>query len=255
MSERFIYDERTSRLFAPDGRFLKRIHCPKAKDWNQLIADDPHDRSRGCEACGHRVLNLDVAPAEAVLRAFGPGEPVSPCVYASAAGGRVVFLRDRRRLPRTAEQRVDSTGSLRIRTARSVAAINRAAGMGYWPDVRWVVPKTKVLKSKWAVGQHPQTGHVTVTGDYRSGFPEGVHQQTPFRYFYPYYQRSPIAAYLLPPGVADGTRVVVIDPIEDRVGGRWNQGDAWRATHLPGRIQGRTVVLEAKGPEPVEVVG
>ena len=51
MNERFVYEERTSALYAPDGRFLKRALCPKAKTWNQLLSDDPGDRMRGCTAC------------------------------------------------------------------------------------------------------------------------------------------------------------------------------------------------------------
>lgn len=255
MADRLIYDERTSRLFAPDGRFLKRVHCPKARQWNQLLADDLADRSRGCDACSHRVLNLDVTPVDAVLRAFARRDDATPCVHASAAAGRVVFLRDPRRLPPSSEPRIDADGRLQIRTARSVATINRAAGTGYWPDLRWVAPKTRLLKTKWAIGQHPETGQIEVIGDYRASVPDGMEKQGPFRYFYPYHQRSPIAAYLIPPSAGDGTAVVVIDPIEDRVGGRWNQGNVWRATHVPGRIAGRTVVLDVNAPEVIEVIG
>ena len=51
----FIYEEDSSKLYDPDGRLIKKIHCPKAKKWNQLIVDDGEDRWRGCDACQNKV--------------------------------------------------------------------------------------------------------------------------------------------------------------------------------------------------------
>ena len=35
-NKRFVYDEKTSSLYAPDGTYLKKVFCPKALNWNQL---------------------------------------------------------------------------------------------------------------------------------------------------------------------------------------------------------------------------
>jgi len=241
MADKFIYDEKSSRLFAPDGRYLKRVHCPKAAQWNQLVADDPADRSRGCDQCGHRVLNLDVLPRDEVLAAFDGHD--APCVFASSSSNRVVVLRDRHALPPPTRARVEADGRTAIRTARSVAGINRAARMGYWPDVRVVEYDTTRLKSKFAIGQHAQTGEIELLGDYRGGFDDGVRQVHSFHDYYPYFRRLPIAAYLLPRHLIEGASLLVLDPIEDIVGVTWNQGSVYRATRVPGVLKGRRVEL------------
>jgi hypothetical protein len=134
-----------------------------------LLADDADDRSRGCDDCGHRVLNLDVLPVAAVLQAFDDrAHWFKPCVHASAAAGRVLFLRDARAVPPATTSGVDGDGRVPIRTARSLATINRAAGMGYWPDVRWLQPKTELLEHKRQPWQHAITGRVTAAGDFRA---------------------------------------------------------------------------------------
>ena len=92
--KRFIFDQESSRLFAPDGRFLKIVYCDKGVDSNQLIADDPSDRSRGCKECGDRVLNIDQLSVDEVLAKFeSPNRGLPPCVMASRMSDKVVFLR------------------------------------------------------------------------------------------------------------------------------------------------------------------
>ena len=59
MNKRFIYDEKTSSLYAPDGTLLKKVFCPKAKRWNQLQIEEGEERWRGCQACGEKVIDLD----------------------------------------------------------------------------------------------------------------------------------------------------------------------------------------------------
>ncbi len=94
MNKKFIYEEKTSRLYAPDGTYLKTLSCPKAIDWNQLIMDDPLDRSRGCNQCGERVLNLDTMPTEDVLAAFDAVHifDFKPCVATSRKSDKVIFV-------------------------------------------------------------------------------------------------------------------------------------------------------------------
>jgi hypothetical protein len=260
MNNRFIYDENTSRLYAPDGRFLKRVFCPKAKTWNQLVADDPGERMRGCADCRERVLNLDVvAVADALSQLGRRGDRT--CVHASEAADRVIFLRAEAAPPPIAAALNRSADGLVIRTARGVKDINRAATLGYWPDVRLIEFDTESVRSKFQLIQHTGSGRVEVRGDYRAALCQpsdpvddlsgGVRvsgrwsEVIPFTDYYPNYQGGlPIAAYLIPPDIPEGSEVLVEDPIEDIVGQRWNQGSAYRATRVQGYIRNRRVVIE-----------
>ncbi|WP_407276347.1 hypothetical protein [Halothiobacillus sp. DCM-1] len=239
---RFIYDEKTNALYAPDGRFLKHIYCPKALHWNQLLVTDAEDRSRHCSQCKGTVLNLDALSVEEAIsklekyRAFA-------CLHATAEGGNVVFLEDMNALPRPAGSVYDQDGRLIILTARTYENINRAAAMGYWPDVRWIVYDT-TLRKKLAVAQDSETGEILFLTDYRHRHHEGKQNVVlDFEWYYPHFQSIPVAAYLIPRDVADGTEVTVVDPIEDIKSGSWNQGDVFRAKNVPGRIEQGKVVL------------
>jgi hypothetical protein len=78
----------------------------------------------------------------------------------------------------------------------------------------------------------------------RGWFDEGTTKVVPFTNYYPYFQSLPIAAYLIPRDMSDGTLIVAPDPIEDIAGDSWNQGSVYRATDVPGFIRNRRVVLE-----------
>ncbi len=279
-NDKFIYEEKTSTLYAPDGRRLRQISCPKAMHWDQLKVEDGHERWRGCTQCRERVVNLDVMDVpEAVSILAKPG--FKRCVHGSADSGRVIFLRDPTAIRPATEVKVDDDGRTVIQTVRSVADINRAINLGYWPDVRFVEFDTKNLHSKVSVGQHLETGRIRLSGDYRRTFrkaddrgylerkaaleaddsdddysallrEQGERDQwvevVPFTSYYPYYDASPIAAYLIPKNLADGSSLLIEEPIEDVVGSTWNQGDAYRAGSIPGKLEGRRVVLGKKEP-------
>jgi hypothetical protein len=112
---------------------------------------------------------------------------------------------------------------------------------------------TSEICSKIRVDQDPVTGEVEMAGDYRhkplkvqsaDGSSYEYEELIPFTQYYAYYQSSPIAAYLIPKDMADGTEVMVADPIEDHVGQSWNQGQTYRATFVPGFVEGRRVRLK-----------
>ena len=305
MKPKFIYDVKTSRLFDIDGTYIKTLFCPKAKHWNQLIADDPLDRSRGCNECGERVINLD-DPNAVISISHIPLK--QSCVYLSRNSSNirfdssnVIFLDDEDEVPELDNPDQTDNGLLIIKTARSIDAINRAAGMGYWPDVRLIeyrdknqalnesdkalldilndpksIAQTQPLQSKFSVGQSQQSGRIKLSGDFRKGFakeiaepddgyeiPNFLHRQNPeenvnpnkapaeffkeiipFTYYYPNYQRLPIAAYLIPPDINDGTKVIIEDPIEDIVGSTWNQGNVIRAYEVNGWIKDKKVIID-----------
>lgn len=293
MNDKFIYDEKTSVLYAPDGKALKQVHCPKAMQWNQLTVEDGEERWRGCTQCKERVVNLDVMDVGKAISMLAKRSS-KVCVHGSSDSGRVIFLKDLDAIRPAAEVKLDDQGRTVIQTARSATAINRAVNLGYWPDVRLVTFDTKKLSTKVSVGQHVETGRIRLSGDYRLSFrkpddPSHLERKAelaeidagagagadanadddytamlreecendqwlevvPFTSYYPYYQESPIAAYLIPNDLPDGTGLLIEDPIEDVVGTTWNQGDAYRTSAIPGKLEGRRVVLGKKEPSTV----
>jgi hypothetical protein len=64
-----------------------------------------------------------------------------------------------------------SDDPIKIQTVYGKADIARGYAMGYWPDVRIIRPDPK-MNSKITVGQHPVTGEVKYSHDYRKSFRE-----------------------------------------------------------------------------------
>ncbi len=287
MNDKFVYDEKTSMLYAPNGQPLKQVQCPKAMHWNQLRVEDGAERWRGCTQCKERVVNLDVMEVRKAVSLLAK-HGARTCVHGSSESGRVIFLKDLDAISPATEIKLDEQGRAVIRTVRSAAAIDRAVNLGYWPDVRMVSFDTKNLSSKVAVGQHVETGRIELSGDYRLIFRKADDQRhlerkaelaeidasgeadedylaalreecendkwveiVPFTSYYPHYQASPIAAYLIPRDLPDGSNLLIEDPIEDVVGAAWNQGDTYRSKAIPGKLEGRRVVLGKKEPSTV----
>jgi hypothetical protein len=98
------------------------------------------------------------------------------------------------------------------------------------------------------------TGEVVYSHDYRNSFreshddkdssTEGFKEVHPFVSYYPYHKPEPVAAYLIPKGLKNGTPVSVSDPIENVLGTTWNQGGGWKPDNVPGYIENNKVVLE-----------
>jgi len=247
-NQKFVYDEKTSSLYAPDGTFVKRLFCPKAKKWNQLIVEPGETRWRGCQECKEKVFDLDSLSVDAALgllrQRYG-----KPCVHVSEYSESVIFLKDANAVRSVTDVSGDP---LKIQTVYGKADIERGYAMGYWPDVRLIRPDPK-MNSKVSVGQNTETGEVHYSHDYRTSFrtyegdeprTDGVKELYPYFSYYPYHRREPVAAYLVPKGLPNGTRVVVDDPIENVLGTSWNQGGGWKPDNVPGYIENNKVVLE-----------
>lgn len=250
MNKRFVYDEKTSSLYAPDGRFLKVVSCPKSKHWNQLIVEDGEERWRKCEVCKENVVDLDVMEVDKAIKIIGDYWS-SACVHASSNSENVIFLKDENTVPPTNESEIDAENRLVIKTARTINDINRAASMGYMVDIRRVLHDTKKLYSIMSVGQDPETGRIEASGDLRYAFGNSdcsrlgnsrYKEVFPFFHYYPYFQPDPIAAYLIPNDTPDGTQVMIEDPIEDFVGSTHH--GVFRATNVFGFIQDMKVVID-----------
>ena len=249
VNNRFVYDEKTSTLYAPDGTFLKKLFCPKAKQWNQLLVEPNETRWRGCKECKEKVFDLDGVSVQAAMDLL-LNRWSNACVHVSEISTNVIFLKDRNAV-RPVEDASDDP--IKIQTVYGKADIARGYAMGYWPDVRIIRPDPK-MNSKITVGQHPVTGEVNYSHDYRKSFREyeddedsrtdGFKEVHPFVSYYPYHKPEPVAAYLVPKGLKNGTRVSVDDPIENIIGTTWNLGGGWKAGNIPGYIENNKVVLE-----------
>ena len=252
MSKPFVYDEKSSSLYGPDGQFIKKVFCPKAVSWNQLLADDPQDRSRGCNQCNEKIINLDAYSPESAL-AILSADPET-CVYATKSSQNVIFLKDENNPSAPCPAPESWYGNNPplvdipiIATVRSIEDIERGLRMGLWPDVRQVRYNTKEISQKMCIYQNMITGEIQWYGDYRSPSANEVgsdwKEVVPWTNFYMHYQEIPVAAYLIPKELPNNCEVLVPDPIEDYVGASWNQGEAYRATNVIGTIVNKKVVL------------
>lgn len=259
-NKRFVYDEKSSSLYAPDGTYLKKIFCPKALNWNQLTVVPGESRWKNCDTCNEKVIDLDIADVDIVVNKCRD-EQSSICIHVTSNSNNVIFLKDSNAPPIAKNLELNEDGFPIIKTVRSIDDINRAIGLGYWSDVRLIKYETEKLSSKFAIEQNRETGEIDISGDYRRGFSSINSNDSkwveiiPFHSYYQYYQEEPIAAYLIPIGMQDGTLVLVEDPIEDIVGWRWNQGNAQRANNVIGRIEDRKVVLDNSSVSITEVMG
>jgi hypothetical protein len=255
MGDFFIYDNTTSSLYGPDGQFIKKVFCPKGKKWNQLVANDPEDRSRGCEDCSERVINLDVINPTLALDIFKMDDET--CVYASLSGPNVIFLHNRKDpkariigfddLDEWDFQSTNGGDIPVIMTARTIDDINRAATEGFWPDVRLITYKDDEISELLHLGQHNTTGVICDLGNGRFSPIAGEEDQwttvIESTYFYQHYQERPVAAYLIPLDLPDGSEVLIPDPIEDFVGYDHPTGVS-KATHVKGVVRGRQVEID-----------
>ena len=249
MNTRFIYDEKTSSLYSPEGEFLKVVSCPKAKHWNQLIVDEGEKRWRTCDECHENVIDLDALDTDEAIKLV-KSRWSATCIHASRNSDKVIFLKDIDAIPDAEIFEIDAEKRIVIKTVRTIDDINRAAAMGYSLDIKRVFYETQKLHSIMSIGQDLQSGRIETSGDLRYSFRTsntGVRGKSkykeifPFFSYYPYFQPTPIAAYLIPKGTPDVTEVIIEDPIEDFVG--TTHHGKFRAKNVIGHIKDLKVVI------------
>jgi hypothetical protein len=134
-----------------------------------------------------------------------------------------------------------------IKTARNKESINEAALNGYRLIIKKVEPSSQI-RSKYSVVQHIETGEIEVIGDLRVrlDYDHDPNFETiiDWTLYYPYNFESPFAAYLIPPDLEKGERVMVEDIIEDIVAGIWNQGDAYRLESCEAIWNGEDLIIQ-----------
>lgn len=142
-----------------------------------------------------------------------------------------------------------------IKTARTEAAINKAANHGFRPLIK-KVERSEEITAKFAVYQNILTGEIEVVYDYRSFPKEGYEVVIGWTRYVPDIFPSPYAAYLIPKDIVVGERVFLEDLIEDLPGVAWNQGDCFRLKSCEAVWNGADLeILYDSGSQRMDVVG
>lgn len=241
------YSVETGNLYSKKHGMLKTVKCPLQKSWDELQRIDfdieplvirSHqytERHRYCDCCRSNVLNVDnlteseiegacIANPEICIHATLP----HPAIEVDDSG------KSNRRCPYTrTELRV-------VHTARHLTAMNDAVEQGFRPLIRPVIPDESI-GTKLIVWQD-EDGTVHTSTDLRNCNLRGK------TYWHnPYRSPLPFAAYLVPPDIEEGEMVYLVDLIEDRVGGEWNQGDSWRQNSADAIWNGETLIIQEHG--------
>jgi len=208
----YTYVEADSSLYGPDGTFLKQAYCPKAAGWNQVIVNNPEERNQGCYFCFGRITNLDTTPVDEAVQALKNDQ--YGCVCGTEKSIRVLIDKNK---PKTKCEIAD--GVVKIQTVRGQLSINRAAAIGFWPEVH-IVHFIKYERIREIdVLQNKENGFVFVEDGPRSEYK--IEQELGFdliisgALFYGDNPQESAAAYLIPKNLPAGTRVLIEDPIAD----------------------------------------
>lgn len=218
------FDPITRTLLTDDNRVIKQLQCTRnIRPWD-LVQDQRVSREHLCLACGKNVLKVDGLTDAAVLEVM-QADP-NQCLLVERRLEEVIRSAKVREaaLINEANQRA----RLRIvETARSVDAMNAACDAGLRLLVL-AVPDASHIREKMMVIQNRVTGKITLGGDYRMA-PNSDEEVLFDGLFYCTAPITfPIAAYLLPPDLALGEHVYLVDLIEHVIGSAWNQGDTYR---------------------------
>lgn len=115
-----------------------------------------------------------------------------------------------------------------IETGRCIGGINAATKNKFNASFRRLIPSAD-LYERYGVFQNKATGEIAVASDYKTYERHGeIRYDTelwdlvlPFDKYYPHHFPNPFAAYLIPPNLKTGQRVVIKDLIEDFYGGEF----------------------------------
>lgn len=114
-----------------------------------------------------------------------------------------------------------------IQTARTINAMNVAAEAGYFPLVKELKASEKLYRT-YCVFRNRKTNAIEIAeaekgyvqyGEYYEYSPDEWEMVISYAKYYPYSFPEPFAAYLVPPDITIGERVVIKDLIEDYYGG------------------------------------
>jgi hypothetical protein len=116
-----------------------------------------------------------------------------------------------------------------IKTARDLESINAGVREGFHPIVRKVEPSPEI-RNHFRLICDGETGEIIQQFDIREEYRGNAWSEVVLNWttYYPYNFPSPFAAYLIPSDLKLGQVVWLEDLIEDYVGFRGAQGEAYR---------------------------
>lgn len=246
---RYLVDARV--LMGEKHDPLKHLDCPLLKRWDELqiidigkqSAPDPHPLKRHCSSCDKDVIDITHFD-ESQVRALLQLDP-DACIHADSSSEHIEFIDygNEKDDHRSSSFEYGCQGSRLdvpiVRTARSISGINHAAAEGFWPLIKPATPSPEI-RNKLLVFQCSD-GSVLMGGDFRSSVYNEVY------WYNPYQPQIPFAAYLIPTGLAAGTRVFLPDLIEDIIGSSSNQGDNYRRRSGYATWNGEDLEIEERG--------
>ena len=259
------FDPVSKRLSTDDGQFIKELHCPLQKRWDEMEPVGDGDRVRVCGSCRKNVHNLEgMSDAEVLDRFRWEREE---CVMLRLDSPNLTIEGQ----SVAAMAALDESCPLRrIKTARGLREIEELRSPALRP---LVVPVGRGRTQTFAVWQHLKTGEVAIQGDLRCR-PDEAEVRSNGRLRpgkrrtwvqvvgwseYELGQRRgddgyPIAAYMIPSDLRPGERVFIEDIIEDVLASR-NASQGGRDYHrsAPALWTGREFRFQV--PEPSYCIG
>jgi len=142
-----------------------------------------------------------------------------------------------------------------IKTARTVAEINDAVDEGYIPLIKQVIPSDEI-RVMYSLEKDLGTGKVEVLSDTWEIYNhiEGTERVIDEVYYYPYHFPSPFAAYLIPPDIQIGERVIMEDLIEDIVSVRYEM-NTYRLESAEAVWDGEEFVVDFDDTDVHDIIG
>lgn len=260
-----IYITEARQLYTDEGKFIKDVRCPLATGLARTVSAAEPERSFRCMHCKTEVKNLAYLSDEQALEAAQQNPEV--CFFATQAAKNVVHISKPKpfvilRDPELREKVKGPSPIPVVRTARTLEEMNFAAANGFRLLFRQS-GSGKDLRSSMGVYRDRETGELQLCNDYRiaavinwsSSEDNPMRQENareefvlPMFSFCPQGPASPIAAYLLPPGLPDNTEVFVEDIIEDFVKA-YPQGSRGRTGYWFATWTGEDLVFEPEEEE------
>jgi hypothetical protein len=222
-----LFDKSTKSLLTDDGRFIKRLYCPKELDLKDLKPIAGSVGVRHCGACNERVQDLS-AISESELVSLVESNPAL-CVFADeSARVRVVQTENGKSDARTYGV---SSADQKIYTVRALDEISRLSRAGVRLLIKPVVYSDEI-KDQASLWRHRETRELEVhTHDRRRSPDDLVNLELVIpTYYYRTYPQGPLAAYIIPTDLSVGARVTLEDVIDDLVliGSEYTDGVATR---------------------------
>lgn len=256
MTKKFIYNIENSDLYGPDGSFIKKVFCPKAVDFNQLIVNEGDKEFRSCLSCGDKLLDLDAVDVDEAIRILSEDETI--CVCARNDSHNVTFLQPSTRLPFLKDFKKPTQSDLPlIRVATNLEHINRAVNLGYKPVIRVLPAPYSDFNEVCFVYRNKQTGFFEIFHEHPDRL-EYLNLELVASG-----QKNPLVdvlvwAYLIPKDLKDGSLVlldVVIEDVATEVAFSIGSESIERASRARAHYLNEDIILNFKANRKTYLIG